>query len=171
MVSESTICNFADDNTLYVCDSSLDNVLCRLNADMTVILVWFKSNSLIANPEQLQLIFPATVDSNITIKMGTSAVISSNVVNLLGIKIDSQLTFEPQIKEVCKKASQKTKALLRIRSYLNQKQTDLLLNSYILSAFNYCPLIWMFCSKTTHELIRRALCAKQINSPSLLMCC
>ena len=109
------------------------------------------------------MIFPGTVDSNITIKIGTSAVISSNAVNLLGVKIDGQLTFEPHVKEVCKKTSQKTKALLRIRSYLNQKQT-LLVNSYILSAFNYCPLIWMFCSKTAHELIstthRRALCTK-----------
>ena len=164
MVSEPTICNFADDNTLYVCDSSLDNVLCRFNADMTVILAWFKSNSLIANPEKFQLIFPGTVDSNITIKIGTSAVISSNVVNLLGVKNDRQLTFEPHIKEVCKKASQKTKALLRIRSYLNQKKTDLLVNSYILSAFNYCPLKWISCSKTAHELIytthRRALLCK-----------
>ena len=78
--------------------------------------------------------------------------------------IDCQLTFYPQIKEVCKRVSQKTKALLRIRGYLNQSQTEVLINSYILSAFNYCPLVWMFCSKKAHDLInatyRRTLCAK-----------
>ena len=163
-VNGSSICNFADDNTLYVCDSSLDNVLSRLNADMRSILAWFECNSLIANPEKFQLIFPGTVNSNIAINIGTNVVMSSDIVKLLGVKIDSQLTFDPHIKEVCKKASQKTRALLRLRNHLNQKQTDLLVNSYILSAFNFCPLVWMFCSKKAHDLInathKRALCAK-----------
>ena len=163
-VDESEICNFADDNTLYICDSSIDNVLRRLNADVSTILEWFKCNYLVVNPAKFQLIFPGTEKSSLSITVGSYTVSSTDVVKLLGINIDSQLTFYPHVKEVCKKASQKIKALLRIRNYLSQSQTDLLLNSYILSAFNYCPLVWMFCSKQAHNLInathRRALCAK-----------
>ena len=37
-------------------------------------------------------------------------------------------------------------------------------NAFVLSAFRYCPLIWMFCSKQAHNLINdthfRALRAK-----------
>ena len=81
---------------------------------------------------------------------------------LLGVKIDSQLTYDPHLRGLCKRASQKTKALLRIRSYLTNNQTDLL--TYILSHFNYCPLVWILCSKTAHDLInashRRALRAE-----------
>ena len=79
-VNGSSICNFADDNTLYVCDSSLDNVLSRLNADMRSILAWFECNSLIANPEKFQLIFPGTVNSNIAINIGTNVVMSVVVI-------------------------------------------------------------------------------------------
>ena len=61
-------------------------------------------------------------------------------------------------------ASAKIKAFYRIRSYLTQNQADILFNAYIMSYFNYCPLVWMFCSKQAHNLInkthRRAMCAK-----------
>ena len=64
-------------------------------------------------------------------------------------------------KNSAKKTNQKTKALLRIRKYLTQSKADLIFNAYLLSSFNYCPLIWMFCSKQGHALInttfRRAL--------------
>ena len=63
-----------------------------------------------------------------------------------------------------KQSSMKSKALLRIRSFLTQKSADILFNTFILPSFNYCPLVWMFCSKQAHNLLcnahRRALCAK-----------
>ncbi len=53
---------------------------------------------------------------------------------------------------------------MRIRHHLNQKQIDHLFNAYIMPPFNYCPLVWMFCSKQAHNLInathRKALCAR-----------
>ena len=53
---------------------------------------------------------------------------------------------------------------MRIRRYLTQKQVDRLYTAHVMSPFNYCPLLWMFCSKQAHNLIdsthRRALCAK-----------
>ena len=54
---------------------------------------------------------------------------------------------------MCGKALSKTKALMRVRNYLSQKQTDLLFFSHIMSPFNYCPLVWMFCSKPAHQLL------------------
>ena len=59
---------------------------------------------------------------------------------------------------------------------MNQDQADFLVNSFILSAFRYCPLIWMFCSKLAHNLLNethcRALRAKlnsfNLNSDELL---
>ena len=62
---------------------------------------------------------------------------------------------------------QKTKALLRIRKNLNQATADILCSSFILSTFNYCPLIWMFCGKQSNNLInsthRRVLNARLDN--------
>ena len=44
---------------------------------------------------------------------------------------------------------------MRVRNYLNQKQSDSLFFSHIMSPFNYCPLVWMFSSKQAHNLIHK----------------
>ena len=38
-------------------------------------------------------------------------------------------------------------------SFISNDKAMLLVNAYILSPFNYCPLIWMFCGKEAHNLI------------------
>ena len=164
-VNEDDLCNFADDNTLHKCASSLQEVIEALKLDLQVILAWFEHNSLVANPEKFQMLFPGTKNANISIDIGNFSLISSENANLLGITIDSALSFYAHIQDLCNKASQKTKTILRMRSYLNQDQADLIFNSFILSTFKYCPLIWMFCSKMAHNLLTeahyRALRAKQ----------
>ena len=52
-------------------------------------------------------------------------------------------------------ASAKIKGLGRIRNRLNLSQAKILYNSFILSQFNYCCLVWMFCSKTLQNKINQ----------------
>ena len=37
-----------------------------------------------------------------------------------------------------------TNALIRLKCYLSLMQKNVLINSYIISNINYCPLIWIF---------------------------
>ena len=77
-VNESNItCNFADDNTLYICDSSLENVLRRLYTDASSILDWFKYNYMVANPGKFTLIFPGIENCGLSIKIGISTKIKA----------------------------------------------------------------------------------------------
>ena len=52
-------------------------------------------------------------------------------------------------------------ALLRAGNWLNHFQKTTLINSFLFSQFNYCPLVWMFCSKEANnqkeKLHKRAL--------------
>ena len=166
-VNEDDLCNFADDNTLHKCASSLDEVIHALKLDLDHILAWYRDNSLVANPEKFQMLFPGTKNANIVLDVGQFLLNSSENVKLLGVTIDSGLSFYPYIQDICNKASQKIKAKFRIRHLLSQQQSDVLFHSFILSAFRYCPLIWMFCSKLAHNLLVnthfRALKAKQNN--------
>ena len=168
-VLEGNISNYADDNTLYACDSNIENVIKRLNDDIVNVLQWFRHNGMVANPDKFQLLFPGT-DRNISLCIGGYTIDCSDEVKLLGITIDRKLSFYPHIKKLCRKAAAKTKALIRIRRYLNADQANILCNTYIMSSFNYCPLVWMFCSKQAHNLInathRRALSVK-LNEYSL----
>ncbi|XP_057310572.1 uncharacterized protein LOC130648536 [Hydractinia symbiolongicarpus] len=161
---EGDICNFADDNTIFSCKSSITAVLGSLHSDIVKVVNWFNSNGMVANPSKFQMIILGADVGNISIQIGSSSIAPSKQVKLLGITLDEKLSFYPHVKGMCKSASSKTKALLRIRNFLKQDQIDLLFNSFILPCFNYCPLVWMFCSKQAHNLIsathKRALCAK-----------
>ena len=78
----------------------------------------------------------------------------SNEEQVLGITIDNKLTFKSQTKVKCKKAAQKIGALSKLLNHLNDSQKRLIFNSIIKSQFNYCPLIWMFCSTTSNNTIK-----------------
>ena len=78
---------------------------------------------------------------------------SEDIVKLLGILIDKELTFEDHIKWLLKKANQKLLALMRVSKYMTQEKLRTLLKSFIESQLNYCPLIWMYRIKELHVRI------------------
>ena len=53
------------------------------------------------------------------------------------------------------KVSTKVKAFSRLSNHINLNQARILLNAVIMSNFNYCPLIWLFCSKAANSTINR----------------
>ena len=83
-------------------------------------------------------------------------------VELLGVKIDEHLKFNEHITKLCKKGNQKLHALARISKYLNKDKLKILMKTFIISQFNYCPLTWMFHNRTLNNKINRlherALC-------------
>ena len=75
---------------------------------------------------------------------------SSDKVDLLGLAIDDQLNFESHISEICRKAAGQLNALKRLGSNVPLESRRILADSFILSNFNYCPLVSVvfFNSKT-----------------------
>ena len=71
----------------------------------------------------------------------------------MGINNDSKLNFDSHIYDLCKKASMQLNALNRLRAYIGNKEMEILINSFIYSNFNYCPLVWHFSSwKSTAKI-------------------
>ena len=78
-----------------------------------------------------------------------------NEEKILGITSDNKLTFKSHIKILCKKATQKIGALSRLLNHLNDSQKRLIFKSVIKLQFNYCPLLQMFCSRTSNNMINQ----------------
>ena len=149
------ICNFADDNTIYSCSSTLQELISNLEHDLLLVLDWFSINQLVANPEKFPVMFLGTKLNKTSINVNNSTMKSSDSVKLLGIDIDNKLSFRQHITNLCGRANKYTSCLYRIRKILNIDQVKLLYQAYIKSVFNYCPLIWMFCDKTSYRKIER----------------
>ena len=99
------------------------------------------------------LILGTKYTNDLCMQINDQTINASESAKLLGVTLDNKLSFLPHIKDIFKKANHKIKALLRIRNHLPQAKAEVLYNSFILSAFNYCPLIWMFCGKQANNLI------------------
>jgi len=153
-IQETDICNFADDNSLYASGKCVYEVMLSLQRDSENVLKWFKLNSMVANPSKFQVMFLGNKHNEIESFSvnGVDLKPSANV-KLLGVTIDRKLNFRSHIDSLCASASQKVNALFRIRPYLNVHCAKQICNAYILSSFNYCPLIWMYGSKLNNKLI------------------
>ena len=119
-IDDSKICNFADDNTLSAFDKSLSNLVSKLELDAEIAITWFNNNSMIANPTKFQfMIIGDRSNSIIEILVDNQTIQNSNTVKLLGVTIDSHLTFLPHATNMFKTVNQRTKALNRIRDNLS----------------------------------------------------
>ena len=77
----------------------------------------------------------------------------SDTVKPLGVIIESKLRFNEHVKIICQKTNNKVKASSRIVRHLESQEASLLYNSFILTNFNYCPFIWIFCGKTPNDKV------------------
>ena len=82
------------------------------------------------------------------------------MVTLLGITIDNRLSFDDHISKLCNKASMQLNAIFRLKKYMSQKELEVVLNSFIYSNFNYCPLVWHFSNNKSIEKIENIRCLR-----------
>ena len=153
-IKETDISNFADDTTLYVCGKELHTISFKLEIETNRAIQWLKDNEMVANPSKFQLMFLSkykNIEKNMFFDRKT--IKSSDTVELLGITLDKNINFKRHIQNICRKANNKTRAILRIRKFLNLEQAQVLAEAYISSNFRYCSLIWMFCGKMSDNLI------------------
>ena len=112
MIEDIEFASFADNTTPYSTKDCIDDVISSLTKASEDIFKWFSDNEMKVNPEKCKLIVNSP--ENVSLKLSDNSIESSNTVKLLGVEIDSNLTFKGHINSVCKKANQKLHALARI---------------------------------------------------------
>ena len=107
---------------------------------------------MIVNPDKFQGILLDKRDSDnahTEVKIGKEKNKSTSSVKLLGAHINDKLNFDYHINKFCKYAGNQLNALTRLKSFSGLKERVVLVNSFIYSNFDYCPLVWMFSHKKT----------------------
>ena len=153
------IANYADDTTTYCAGKSTEYVFNNLEQSSTILFEWLNNNYMKVSDGKTYLLL--SCNSRATATIDSSYIESEDELVLLGITIDSNLTFENHINCICKKASQKLNALARITPYVNMQKRRTIIKSFITSQFSFCPLIWMFHSRHLNNnincILKRAL--------------
>ena len=126
-----------------------------LSAASTMIN-WYKMNCMQANPEKFQFIIFDKERQPRTLQLNHNVTIQSvSNVQLLGVNIDVELNFNHHIALLCNKAGRQINALSRLSNVLNVDTKILILQSFILSHFMYCCIIWHFCSISDTKKIEK----------------
>ena len=90
-----------------------------------------------------------------TLKLGDLHTNNSLSEKLLGITFDCKLKFNKPIEDICQKTSQKLNALAKLAPYIGTSKKHILMNAFFKSQSNYCPLVWMCCSRSLNDNINR----------------
>ena len=109
------------------------------------------------NPDKFQAIAIGknTQSKNISFNLNGNIIKTEDEVKLLGVTIDYELKFNSHITNICKKASRQLNVLKRMGKYLNRLGKLTIYHSFILSNFNYCLVIWHFCSEANTKKMEK----------------
>ena len=119
-----------------------------LESETVKIIDWFKTNCMKANPSKFQMLTVGLdTKSDFKICIDDTEINNDVCVKLVGVHIDNQLNFNKHIQEICIKAGRQLNALKRLSQKLTTDSKLCIFRSFILSHFNYCPIVWHFCSK------------------------
>ena len=115
---KSDLCNFADDNTLFACDMSLDALVAKLETSAEAVIKWVEDNCMKLNDSKCKLLISGNKKEIIIASVGQSQIIESYKVTLLGMYIDRELKFDDHMNEKCKKVGNKLNALIMLCTIL-----------------------------------------------------
>ena len=139
--------NFADYNTLSAWGKTVSKLIERLESESNIAIDWFTKNEIIINLDKFQAIILDKKKSNLTnipLTIDNQIIKSVPSVELLGVHLNDKLNFNLHISNICRSAANQLNALIQLKSYLNFNAKRVLINSYIISNFNYFPLVWIF---------------------------
>ena len=121
IVNKIDFASHADDNTPFVSGNRLDDILDSLEITSLKLFDWFSNNQKKENPDNCHLLTSAT--ASMTIKIKDNEILNSESEKLLGVTKDN------------------VHVLARIKAYMIIPKRNLLMNSFFISQFNYCPLV------------------------------
>ena len=155
----SDLHNFADDNTVTAVAEMTQAYINSLEIKTSKAIQWIENNDMIANPEKFKAIVLTKHDEQTVgseFNFSGITIYSSAEVDLLGVKLDTKLSFESHISKMCKKAAGQLNALKRLQgSVISYNTRKALAESFILSNFKYCPLVWYFSTQKQLQMMEK----------------
>ena len=141
-VSNASLRLYADDTTEYASDVSPMVLQCVIKSDLGVLSRWFGLNHLQINAAKTQALVIGPSLYEYEFHLNNARIGTQDTIKMLGIVLDSKLTFKAHIKEQLKKACAKASALRKLRKFIPNHVMVRLYKVYVLSHIEYCsPLL------------------------------
>ena len=131
MIQEAYICNFVDNNSLYLVEDNLKDVKTIVKKNFKLVQVQFYKNRMVLNPGKFHYLITNKDTSNESIKLGKKTLHAEAEQKLLGKIIDKDLKFQNHTKSIIKKGNQKFITLIRVVPFITDLNNKVLFNSLL----------------------------------------
>uniref|UniRef100_A0A1B6HS55 Reverse transcriptase domain-containing protein n=1 Tax=Homalodisca liturata TaxID=320908 RepID=A0A1B6HS55_9HEMI len=124
---------YADDTTLVNCNKDLDKLIIQEKHALDIAIEWFHSNSLIVNDQKTE---------TIVFSLDHSIYKEYKPVKLLGIHIDSRLSWDCHMEQLCKKLSRVIFLFRKLRTCVTLNTLITAYYAFFHSQMRYGITLW-----------------------------
>ena len=131
LIQEAYICNFVDNNSLYLVEDNLKDVKTIVKKNFKLVQVQFYKNRMVLNPGKFHYLITNKDTSNESITLGKKTLHDEAEQKLFGKIIDKDLKFQNHTKSIIKKGNQKLITLIRVVPFITDLNNKVLFNSLL----------------------------------------
>ena len=153
IIDTSKFSSYAGDRTPFASAQNHEKLIKSLQSTLNGVFEWYQENYFKAIADKCHLFLSPFSNKEMTI--ANYKIASSNSEELLGVVIDSEVTFRKHIENLCRKTNQKPHALARVGNFMTLENRRLVMKIFVFSQVNYCPLVWMCHSRKLNNKINR----------------
>lgn len=153
-VQKTDILLFADDSTLSSFGPTVSSVSEKINFDAQIINEWANSNKMVLHCGKTKSMLVtskpklAKHDCNLRININDSDIEQVSSAKLLGVYLDSTLSWEKHITHLCSVISSRIGLLNRLAKFVPYTLLRMVYNALIFPYFVYCCTVWGSCSSS-----------------------
>ena len=136
---------FADDTTVYLTGSDINELYNNMSGDLNNLSIWFKTNKLSLNLKKTNhLLFSRfrLINPNLQLKLDGNIIDQKDCVKFLGVYIDKHFTWGYHCKHVSSKLSKSLYLLNSTKYLLDLSTKKLLYHSLFGCHLNYGIIVW-----------------------------
>ena len=141
--------------------SNIDALKTRVENNLSIAVKWFTQNRLKVNPSKTEMVILKSSrqksDTNFSVKFGSNEISPSSSVKVLGVTIDSHLTWEKHISVVVQRCYMILVGLARMRHRVPRDTKCMLVEALVFPHVRYCISVWGSCTAEKKKRVQRAI--------------
>ena len=151
---------YADDTQLYIALDKDESIEILQNC-ADAVYSWFAQNGLSLNPEKSEAILLGTgarlrrEDRIPSVSFAETTVGTRTSVKSLGVTIDSGLTFNEHVDNICKASAYHIRSLRHIRKFINEDAATSVATALVSARIDYCNSLLYGTSKSNIDKLQR----------------
>ena len=137
---------YADDTCVYYSGKTPVDIECKMNSDLQNISEWLSCNRLALNTQKCEAMLigsqKRTKGKSVNLFINNARIAQVTRCKYLDVYIDSGLTWDKQVENLCKSTVKNIYLLKRIRHCISQETALPFYKAIAQSKLDYCDVVW-----------------------------